>query len=296
MAVHSSQYTLLECKTLNSRFVTNGVVAGDIVRFLFSVDGFGDETYTEFVISQVVNEDTLLLEVGNATAVATAQRVEVWRNLSKNAVADDLVSRATATVSDRVQYVWPDSIEGGGLTQDGYFACAALAGLASRVAPHQGLGYVELAGFDGVPRSTSFFNFGQLTRLKNGGVFVVSQAATGEVYVHSARTSDPATVDTREEMVRRATDAIRLHLRRRVGRYFGNGNLTDSLISKIRADINAGIQYLRSATFIERIGNLIETATIVDLRKHTTEPDRLVLVMSITGPKPMNEATIAIVI
>lgn len=87
-----------------------------------------------------------------------------------------------------------------------------------------------------------------------------------------------------------------LRLRRRVGRYFGNGNLTDSLISKIRADINAGIQYLRSATFIERIGNLIETATIVDLRKHTTEPDRLVLVMSITGPKPMNEATIAIVI
>lgn len=291
-----TQYTLLECTTANGKFVTNGVAAGDIVRFLYSVDGFGAETYTEFVIGSVINEDTVLLESGHSVAISTAQRFEIWRTLTKDAVADTLVARATAVKDQRVRFVWPDSIDGGGVTQDGYYAACAAAGLAGSIAPHQGMGFVELAGFDAVPRSTSYFNNGQLTKLKNGGIFVISQAPSGEIYVHSARTSDTTTVNTREEMVVRATDAIRLHLRSRVSRYFGNGNLTESLISKIRADINAGIQYLRSATFIERIGNLLETATIIDLRAHTTDPERLVLVMQVSGPKPMNEATIAVVI
>lgn len=295
-AAVGTQYTLLECSSLNGKFVTNGVAVGDIVRFLYSVDGFGNETYTEFVVGSVVNEDTLLLQVGYSSAITTGQRFEVWRTLSKNDVADALVAKATSVLDQRVKYVWPDSIDGGGVTQDGMFAAAALAGLASRVAPHQGLAFVEVAGFDAVPRSTSYFNFGQLTRLKNGGIWVLSQAPTGEIYTFSARTTDVSEVNTREEMIVRATDAIRLHMRSRVGRYFGNGNLTDSLLSKVRADVNAGLQFLRSTTFIERIGNLIETSAIVDLRRHTTDEERLVLVLAITGPKPMNEATIAVVI
>ena len=45
-----TQYTLLTVPAGTSRFVTDGVKPKDVIRYLFTTDGFGGTVYTEFVI------------------------------------------------------------------------------------------------------------------------------------------------------------------------------------------------------------------------------------------------------
>src|SRR5690606_11786055 len=56
-----NQYTIVRVTTGNSDFEENGVRAGDELRISFTTDGFGNETYTSYVIDAVLSEDSLRL-------------------------------------------------------------------------------------------------------------------------------------------------------------------------------------------------------------------------------------------
>ncbi|MSQ94287.1 MAG: hypothetical protein EXR98_06990 [Gemmataceae bacterium] len=145
--------------------MTLGIRAGDIVRYLFTTDGFGGEEYTEFVIDEVINEMTVRLASGHTAAISTPQKVEIWRNLSHTEMATDLGTRAESLGSNRVCCVWPDTLGADGLSVAGYFLCAALAGLRSGVAPHQSLTNAAITGFDDVSRTVDIFNASNMTAL-----------------------------------------------------------------------------------------------------------------------------------
>jgi hypothetical protein len=59
-----TQYTKLQVTSGNGYFLTNGVNPGDIVRYNFTVDSFGEEQYDEYVVDSVLSESTLLLYSG----------------------------------------------------------------------------------------------------------------------------------------------------------------------------------------------------------------------------------------
>jgi hypothetical protein len=63
----------------NALFQTNGVTPGDVVRVLFTVDAFGEESYTELTVREVLDENTLRLESGPAEPIHSPRRIEVWR-------------------------------------------------------------------------------------------------------------------------------------------------------------------------------------------------------------------------
>mgnify|MGYP001616506896 CR=1 FL=1 len=90
-----------------------------------------------------------------ASAVSTAQRVEVWRTLSKTQVATGLTAQATGDLlNKRLRLLWPDLItDDAGREVEGYFLCAAYAGMVGGIAPHQGLRNVQIKGFATTPRS-----------------------------------------------------------------------------------------------------------------------------------------------
>jgi hypothetical protein len=185
-----TQYTYLRVTSGNAELMTLGVRAGDIVRYLFTTDGFGGEEYTEFVIDEVVNEMTLRLASGHSVGISTPQKVEIWRNLSHTEMATDLGTRAESLGSNRVCCVWPDTLGDGDLSVAGYFLCAALAGLRSGVAPHQSLTNVEIVGFDDVSRTVDIFNDTNLTSLADAGVWAVTQDLDGVVTTRLAKTTD----------------------------------------------------------------------------------------------------------
>src|SRR5437667_367164 len=134
-----TQYTLLTCTTGNAKFVTNGVRAGDTVRYLFSVDGFGNSSWKEFLVASVVNEDQLILDAGHTSAVTTAQRVEIWRDRTRPEIAQAIATQIRAQAHARWLPVWPDALLDGNTRVDGFFLAAALAGLVGGVPTHQSL-------------------------------------------------------------------------------------------------------------------------------------------------------------
>lgn len=285
-----TQYTQVAVTSGNVDFVTAGVQHGDIFRYLYGVDAFGNENYSTFVIDSVVNEETLILETGHTVAVSTPQRFEVWRTLSRDQIAENLTAQMTGgNLNKRFKFVWPDTItDEDGLDVDGYHLCAAYAGYISGIAPHQGMRNLAIAGFQAVPRSTSFFNNGQLNSLGAAGFFVVTAAPTGEIYAKFAKTPDSTSVDTSEEAMPRRDDAIRYLIWNRAAQYQGTSNLNASAIAIVKNEVQAAIQHGVSDTVIDRIGPLMISGTIDSIAPHLTSPDVLVVSVTATRSRPYN--------
>ena len=153
-----TQYTILRCTSGNADFITNGVRAGDVVRTQYTGDGFGNYTYSEYVVDAVQSEDQLRLVAGPGAAVSVGAKTEVWRNLTATEEAAEVGLSAGSWGNRRVRAVWPDQIESAGTVMEGYHLCASLAALAGGVLPHQGLTNVALTGYSSAARSLRKFN------------------------------------------------------------------------------------------------------------------------------------------
>jgi hypothetical protein len=292
-----SQYTQVRVPTGNGRFVTNGVRAGDVVRYLYTTDGFGGATYTELVVDTVVNEDTLRLRVGLATPVAVAERLEIWRTLTAGEQAIELA--AAGGFSDRrVRFVWPDTVQADGTTVAGYHLCAALAALAGGVVPQQGLTHLEINGFTSTPRTNNTFSRAQLDVLAEGGVWIVTQdPVSGKIYTrHAVTTGDTADAVQREELITRNLDSMSFQFLRTLSPYIGVSNVTDSLLELLKAELNGKLRSLSSANYVASLGPQLISGTLVELRPDAVLRDRVIVAMDLTLPFPLNNVACHLVL
>lgn len=295
-SVTSTSYSMILVESGTPNFVTSGVRAGDTVRYFYTTDGFGGETYTEFTVESVESEDSLILTTANDTAVNVAQKMEVVRYPTKSEIVADLIDQAEAYSNRRVVAVWPDSIGDSGETVSGYYLAAAIAGLIGSIAPHQGITNVEVLGFDDVPRSKTFFNNSQLQDLSDGGVFVVSQAPDSTVYVRKAVTTEVSGIENREELVRRDTDAAAIAIMDKWGAYTGNANNIPTTYAAMQGDFTAAIGQMRSDTFLPRLGSMVTGGSINELRSHAVLADRAVANITLSVPFPLNKIELTVVL
>lgn len=294
--VTSTSYSQFVVEGQTPKFITSGVVAGDVVRYLYTTDGFGSETYTEFTIASVVSEDTLLVETGHTSAVNVAQKIVIVRYPSKAEIITDLITQAESYGSDRVLAIWPDTINDAGQEVAGYYLAAALGGLMGSVAPHQPLTNVEVLGFDAVSRSKDFFTNKQLQQLADGGVFVVTEAPDGTVYIRKAWTTDPSSIGSREEMARRNSDAARFAILSKWHDYIGNANNVPSTYAAMNGDFTGVIGEMRSDTFLPRLGSMVLAGSLDELRSHAVLADRAVANITLQVPYPLNVIELNVVI
>jgi hypothetical protein len=284
-----TQYTYVRVPARNSNFVTNHVRPGDIVRYQFTTDGFGNESYSEFVIDAVVNEDTLRLADGLDAGVSVAEKVEVWRVLSTAEQADEL-AKSGGFGNRRVRFVWPDKIEGDGFNLEGYFLCAALAALSSGVVPHQGLTHLPINGFTSVNRTDNLFSGSQLDTMAGGGVWIVTQDPnTGTIFTRQALTTgDYSNIAEREEAVVRNLDSISYFMHDILAPYIGVANVSDSTVNLLRAEMNGALKFLMSRSFSLLLGPQLVIGTVIDIRQHLVFADRIIIAIDLTLPNPLN--------
>jgi hypothetical protein len=296
-AVVGTAYTYLTDTTLNAHFVTNGVLPGDTVRTLYTQDAFGNVTFSSFTVASVVNEDTLILVAGPASAVTTTQRTEVWRNLSPDQIAENLAAQIVATNDARIAWVWPDQINVNGVTVPGYFLCAGLGGFMSGIAPHQGIRFVGISGFDApVLRSTVFFSQAQLNILAAAGAIIVTSDSLGDVYPMLATTSaQAAPLSMSLEQIVRTLDAVSYLTYSMMSSYFGNANVTSGTLASMKTDVQAAINLAISGTLITRIGSMINSGTIVTLAQSPTILNSTTLSLSVTYNYPDDNAMVTLV-
>ena len=292
----NTQYTRLQVPTGSGYFITNEVQPGDIVRYNFAVDGFGETEYQEYVVDTVLSENSLLLYSGTDTAMTTPQRVEIWHNLDRNELADDVATRAGALSNRRVCAVWPDQVGSAGRLMPGYYLAAALAGLASGVVPHQGLTNVEVGGFDDFTRSYKLFNETQLNRLAEAGVWIVTEDRDGTPYTRHALTTDNLDLNRREEMIRRNVDSISYLFLRRLRPYIGRTNATPTMVDKLTREVDQLIRFFKSNGYTEELGSQLIDGSVRILRIHPLLKDRIEIVLDLVVPAPLNNIELHLVV
>jgi hypothetical protein len=289
------QYTRMQVVG-NSYFITNNVQPGDIVRYGYAVDGFGVETYREYVVDQVLSENALVLYSGTDTAITVPERIEIWHNMARSEMATDIARRAGVLSNRRVCAVWPDQVGSAGTLQPGFFLAAALAGLASGVVPHQGLTQVEVAGFDDYSRSYKLFNETQLNEMAEAGTWIVTQARDGTPFTRHAVTTDNLDLNRREEMIRRNVDSMSYLFLRRLRPYIGRTNATPGMVALLRNRINAIIDFLRGNGYTQELGSQLIDGSIRVLRIHPLLKDRIEIVLDLTVPAPLNNIELHLVV
>ncbi len=296
-SIVATQYTYLQVTAGNAHFVTNGVAAGDVVRYLYTTDGFGGASWTEFLVAAVINEDTLLLAAANSVAVNTAQKVEVWHNNTKEEIKTALIAAAAGYADKRVRAYWPDSITDGSTVASGYFGGCILAGLTSAVPPHQGVTNVELLGLTDVPRTNSFFSNSQRIALAAAGVWVIEKdEVSGAIFTRRATTTDLSNTKVTEEMMVRDVDGVVFAILKQLSNYIGEANVVQSTLSQMTADIGSLRSYLLQSTFVDRLGSMLIDLVITDIHQHVTLLDRVVIVFTLTINYPVNKIVLTVVI
>jgi hypothetical protein len=290
-----SQYTLLTVPDGNSDFITNQVRPGDIVRANYGINN-GVETFDEYIIDEVINEDSLRLMSGPDAPISVPEKIEVWRFLSKDEIAADLAKQAGSFSSRRVKAVWPDTVGSAGVLQEGYYLAAALAGLRSGVVPHQGLTNVQVQGFDDLSRTTDFLGGAQLNTMAGAGTWIVTQAPDGTVYNRHALTTDNTDVNSSEEMITSNLDSISYTFSNRLAPYIGRMNVTPSALLILGTEIDATIDFLKSNGYVARLGGQLVDGTILSLQPHAILADRVVAVIDVTLPYPLNNLELHLVV
>jgi hypothetical protein len=286
--VSGSQYRILQVPAGNAQFLVNGVRAGDTVRYLYSSDGWGDESYDEFVVDAVINEDELRLKTGTDTAITTPRKVEVWRNYRASELAEQLADKAGAFGSFRVRAIWPDEVGNDGEVFAGYFLTAALAALRSGVLPQQGLTNMAISGFDDVTRTTKLFNRTQLDTMANAGVWIVTKNEDGNVVTrHALTTAGYGDVATQEEMVIANADSRSQVYLSGLEDMIGITNVTPGTLDVVHLRVQAMIDQFKEVQ-VERIGGQLIDGEVLAVRQHATLHDRIVVEVLETAPAPLN--------
>lgn len=292
----NTQYTRLTVTSGNGHFVTNNVRPGDIVRYNYSVDGFGEEQYQEYVVDQVLSESTLLLYSGADAGVTVPQRVEIWHNRNRNEIVEDVAQQAGSLSNRRVCAVWPDQVGEAGTLQPGYYLAAALAGLVSGVVPHQPLTNVEVAGFDDFSRSYKYLNETQLNRMAEAGVWIVTEDRDGTPHTRHALTTDNLDLNRREEMIRRNVDSMSYLFYRRLRPFIGRTNAQPGMLSVLRYEISEAIDFLSTSGTTDELGSQLISGEIRTLQIHPLLKDRIEVVLDLVVPAPLNNIELHLVV
>lgn len=295
-----TQYTLLQVPPGTSNtsgyFITNQVQPGDIVRYNYVVDGFGDEQYEEYVVDRVLSENSMLLYTGGSVAITQPQRFEVWHNRDRNEIAEEIATSAGGYGNRRVCAVWPDQVGEAGVMQPGFYLAAALGGLVSGVVPHQPLTNVEVAGFDDFSRSYKYFNETQLNRMAEAGVWIVTEDKDGTPFSRHALTTDNLDLNRREEMIRRNVDSMSYLFLRRLRPYIGRTNAQEGMIRRLTYEVTSLIDFLKANGNTEELGSQLIDGTITKLQIHPLLKDRIEIVLDLTVPAPLNNIELHLVV
>lgn len=281
----------------NATFVTDGVQAGDTVRYSYTLGDFGEDVWVEDTVAYVINEVELVVTTGPAAAIVIPDRIEVWRSLNTDAQVANLTSWQTFG-SRRVYAPFA-----GGATMDGfenvpdYFVAAAFAGLRSGVAPHQGLTNVQVVGIEATPFTSDVLSATQLDALMNAGFWVVvKDAVSGQVYCRKQISTDLTDINTTEQSVTTNLDSQSYVYKSVLAPYIGRANNVATVQSLIEADLEAAFEafYNRATPILG--SQILDGTSIRELRPHATFRDRLVVVIDTVIPYPLNNVDLYIVI
>jgi hypothetical protein len=236
-----------------------------------------------------------------STAINTPSKMQVVRNFTKSERASNIAQIGGAYNNRRVRCVFPDTYKYRGVTKQGYFAAAGLAGLRSGVVPHQGLTNSEFYGADDLGKVVLEFSQADLDTMAEQGIWLISQEVIGATaYVRHQLTTDTSGLNTSEDSITTNVDSISYALKKTISPFIGKWNVGNDALISLRAAIVAELSYRATYTGTARAGNqltsFVPTRDIVRLEQNTTYKDRVDVEVKLNVPYPMNYVSLKLVV
>ena len=281
----TAAYTLVTSE--HGNFITDGVRAGDIVRYNYGVDGDGVESLDSAIVDEVLSEDQLRLVSGPSVGTSVEARIEIWRTRSGAEEATGYGGFSAGFGHRRVRHVWPPVAElADGTTAPGWSLCAALAGLRSGAAPHQPLTNAELNGFASVLRTTQDMRESDLDIMASLGTWVITQNRSGgALYTRMALTTDVSDANHWQDHRTSNNDSICFGLNNRLKEIVGTVNITDNTLAFIATEIRSAAKYYQAGTASSNLGPQLLGLTITDgPRQDATMKDSVIVVVEAQTP------------
>jgi hypothetical protein len=298
-AVSGTQYKLLT--VAGATFVASGVRPNDTVRLNFRSTSDGKVTYDEYVVDRVRTNTTLVLTKALSSAINSPVKVQVVRNYTKSERAANIAARGGEFNNRRVRCVFPDSFKYGGVTKQGYFLAAGLAGLRSGVVPHQGLTNSEYLGADDLSKVVVEFNQDDLDTMAEQGIWLITQEVIGATpYVRHQLTTDTSGLNTSEDSITTNVDSISYALKKILAPYIGKYNVNIENVAVVRAAIVSELTYRATNTYTARAGNQLVSFTpkddVLSIGQNTVYKDRIDVSVRLNVPYPLNYVNLTLVV
>ena len=246
-------------------------------------------------------------------AAPNALRYRIRRALSKDDQVVTLTSYAQGFRTKRVTLVWPGEVEVSGLVngglprasaavrapagwQPGYYAACMIGGALAGLPPHHGLTNLGFAGISRLRYSSGYFSEAQLTRLSDGGWFVLQQRRPTDLpsCLHQL-TTDTTAVETGELSVVRTVDFVSLFLQGILEEYLGQYNVLPETSNEMFRALTDGIENLKSRK-PAKIGAPVTEGSVTQIKVADFAKDRYQVYVNVPVPGPLTNVDLHVVV
>jgi len=211
----------------------------------------------------------------------------------------DGIATAVATVAStyadrRVYYVFPDSVtaelDAGTAALPAYYACCAIAGMVGQLVPQQGFTNYPMTGFTGVTGSNDIFKDSLLDEIAGGGVYILIQEADGApVICRHQLSTDVTSIETRELSITKVVDFTAKTLRTGLRNFLGIYNITPAFMDTLTTVVDGMLDFLKQ-------GGVLIGASLNSISQDTTNPDTVLIDVTLEVPYPCNYIRVTLVV
>jgi hypothetical protein len=242
-----------------------------------------------------------------------AQNYRIRRRLSKDGQVTSLTTIAQSVRSKRCTITWPDVVQvndlrNGALPRtsstvrtlagnvQGFYIGCQVGGACAGLPSQQGLTNLGLNGISSLVHSQNYFSERQLTRLSDGGFFVMIQQVPGAlpICIHQL-TTDPTALETGELSVVKNVDFISKFFLDVLEPFIGIYNVTQATQNAIYRAVTEGADNLTSRT-LDRIGPPLISGSVTSIGVSSFDASRIEVYFRGNIPKPLNTIAFHLVV
>lgn len=275
-----------EVRRYNVR-AANGVVL--TLRTTFTAPDNVDGFYTTTPLTESLINEAWSLRVRGAKLLIPGSTLP-----DKNAAATTVAAQSATWGQRRFYNIFPDKvtavIDGTDQKLEGYYACAAVAGMIAHFPPQQGFTNLPMVGFSGVLGSNDTYSESQLNVMAGGGTYILVQDAQGApLTCRHQLSTDLTSIETRELSITKIVDFTAKFLRRGLRRFIGTFNITTPFLDSLSTVIHGMLKFLEDSGVLVggELNNLVQSKD---------QPDTVLVDVILNVPFPCNYIRLTLVV
>lgn len=180
----------------------------------------------------------------------------------------------------------------GGLEQlvEGFYLCAAAAGMIGKNPPQQSFTNYPMTGFTRVIGTNGYMTERQLNVVAAGGNYIIVQDETGAPLIsRMALTTDMTSIETRTDSITKVVDFSAKFLRRGLKNFIGRFNITQGFLDSLGHVIQGLLGFLAEAGVLigSHLNNIVQDQDA---------PDTVLIDITLDVPFPCNYIRLTLVI